>query len=175
MTAEQFDQWVYLPENITAHYEFINGVAVHTLSSHKSSTIAVEINYLIKDYLRKKKLKGLVTGSDGGYIIGTERYIPDVAYTSPTKASAPLDVGYTDLVVEVISNPQNSAEINDLLIKVPNYVAAGAVVWVIDPQAEQVRVYAPNTAVQVLFADMTLTGGDILPDFAVRVGAIFEA
>ena len=78
-----------------------------------------------------------------------------------------------DLVVEVIGNPANSAEMSELLVKVPNYIAEGIVVWVIDPVAEQVKVYEPQKAVKILTADMTLIGGVIFPDFAVRVGDLF--
>jgi Uma2 family endonuclease len=177
MTVEQFDEWVYLPENITTNYEYIGGEIISVVANNKSSTIAIEVAFVIKDYLRKNKLKGIVTGSDGGYIIGGERYIPDVAYTSHEKAPHALNVGYSpippDLVVEVISNPANSAEMNELLIKVPNYIAEGIVVWVIDPVAQQVKVYEPQKAVKVLTADMTLTGGAIFPDFAVPVGNLF--
>ncbi len=177
MTVTEFDEWVYLPENINTHYEYIGGEIVQVVSNQKSSRIAGEVIYRIKDYLHRKKMKGLVTVPDGGYIIGAERYIPDVAYTSAQKAPYALDAGYSpippDLVVEVISNPANSAEMNDLLIKVPNYLALGIVVWVIDPDAEHVLVYEPQQAVKILSKDMMLTGGSVLPDFAVLVADLF--
>ena len=177
MTVTKFDEWVYLPENINTHYEYIGGEAIQVVSNNKSSHIAIEVAFLIKDYLRKNKLSGLVTGSDGGYIIGAQRYIPDVAYTSSQKAPYALDAGYSpiapDLVVEVISNPANSAQMNDLIIKVPNYLAVGIVVWVIDPDAEQVLVYEPQQAVKIMSEEMTLTGGSVLPNFAVSVADLF--
>ncbi|MDZ4672654.1 MAG: Uma2 family endonuclease [Phototrophicales bacterium] len=177
MTVEQFDEWVYLPENITTNYEYIGGDIIPVVANNKSSMIAIEVAFVIKDYLRKNKLKGIVTGSDGGYIIGGERYIPDVAYTSHEKAPYALNIGYSpvppDLVVEVISNPANSAEMNELLIKVPNYIAEGIVIWVIDSVAAQVKVYEPQQAVKIITADMTLIGGTIFPDFAVLVGDLF--
>lgn len=178
MTVEQFDEWVYLSENITTHYEYIGGEVIAVVAKNKSSAIAGEVIYHIKDYLKKKKLKGLVTGADGGYSIGGGRYIPDVAYTSHDKARYTLDVGYSpvtpDLVVEVISNPDNRQEMNDLLIKVPNYIAQGIVVWVIDPITQHVMVYEPQKAVQILSAKMTLTGGALFPDFTVQVSDLFE-
>lgn len=178
MTVEQFDEWVYLPDNITTHYEYIGGEIIAVVSNNKSSAIGGEVIFRIKDYLKKKKLKGLVTVPDGAYIIGGERYIPDVAYTSHDKAPYALTVGYSpippDLVVEVISNPDNRHEMSELLIKVPNYIAQGIVVWVIDLIAQQVMVYEPQKAVHILSAQMTLTGGALLPDFAVLVSDLFE-
>lgn len=57
----------------------------------------------------------------------------------------------------------------ELLIKVPNYLAVGVVVWVINPFSVQVLVYEPQKPVQILSGAMILTGGTILPGFAVRV------
>ena len=76
MTVEQFDEWVYLPENINTNYEYIGGDIIPVVSNSKSSAIAGEIIYLIKAHFRSKKMKGLVTVPDGGYIIGGERYMP---------------------------------------------------------------------------------------------------
>jgi Uma2 family endonuclease len=73
MTIEEFDKWVFLPENLDKSFEFIGGEIVEVVSNNYSSEIAGEMLFQIKLFLRENKLKGHVTGADGGYIVSGER------------------------------------------------------------------------------------------------------
>ena len=42
VTAEEFEQFIYSPENIDRNFELINGKIVDTLSSPHASSIAVK-------------------------------------------------------------------------------------------------------------------------------------
>ncbi len=100
----------------------------------------------------------------------------DLAFISKDRASAQLSTGWTtiapDLAVEVIS-PSNKA--SDIHKKIQQLLAAGtALVWIVYPQLRSVTVYTTDGA-SVLMENDTLTGGDVLPGFEVRVADIFPA
>ncbi|MGQ9889985.1 MAG: Uma2 family endonuclease [Aggregatilineales bacterium] len=88
-----------------------------------------------------------MTGADGGYVVGGERYIPDVAFISFTRQPEPSHAAYNpqppDLAVEVLSPPDKAAV---LRIKIVNYLRAGTAVWLVDPAQKTVEIYTPDAA-----------------------------
>lgn len=173
MTVEQFDEWVMLPNNIGMNYEYIGGEIKPVVAHGYSSRITAIIIYEIIAYLRRTGAEGKVTAPDGGYQIAGERYIPDVAYSKDPSSTKGYNPIAPDLVVEVISDPSSAKERADLHIKTANYLSVGCVVWIINPETQSVEVYAPNTPVQIIPTTGTLKGGDVLPDFAVKVTDLF--
>lgn len=173
MSVDQFDKWVMSPDNIGRHYEYIGGEIKPVVAHGYSSRITAIVIYEIIAYLRRTGRHGKVTAPDGGYQIAGERYIPDVAYSQDPTSTSGYNPIPPDLVVEVISDPSSVKERTDLHIKTANYLAVGCVVWVINPETRSVEVYAPNTPAQIIPATGMLTGGDILPDFAVPVQNLF--
>lgn len=172
-TVEEFDEWVMRPENADHDYEYIGGEIVEVVSNNESSHIAAILTTYIGMYLLTNKI-GWHTGSDGGYTIGDQRYIPDVAVVLNVRQSRPPDTAYNpeppDLAVEVIS-PTDSP--SDLALKVSNYNLAGVTVWVADPAKKIINIHPPAKSPNTLTVKDTLTGGDILPGFAVPVRDIF--
>jgi Uma2 family endonuclease len=172
-TVEEFDEFIYLPENVDKEFEFIGGEILEVVSNSYSSEIAATISAEIRMYIKGKKL-GRVTGADGGYIIAGERYIPDVAFISIKKQPLSSREAYNpnppDLVVEVVSPSDSNRQMK---IKVANYMAVGAIVWVVYPETHDVEVFRSAQAVQILGIDDTLAGGDILPGFTLPVKEIF--
>lgn len=80
--------------------------------------------------------------------------------------------GAPDLAVEIVSPSEDQ---KDLLQKVGEYFESGAQeVWLLFPERKQVYRYRAPLDVEVLHENDTLTGGDLLPGFAVRVGELFE-
>lgn len=54
------------------------------------------------------------------------------------------------------------------------YIEPGVrLVWVIDSDDRKVIVYTPNSLPRVLNEHNELDGGDVLPDFRLRVSEIF--
>lgn len=177
--VDEFEAFAQLPENITRHWEYIGGEVVEVVSKNKASGIAGEIIFLIKLYLRDKgaeqNIDGTVTVPDGGYMIQDERYMPDVAFISREKHPVLNDDLWVpvapDLAVEVLS-PSNTAK--EIAIKLSNYLAAGTVVWMVDPDEKTVSVHEPGKAALVFNEKDELTGGDLLPEFSVKVSEIFK-
>lgn len=77
-----------------------------------------------------------------------------------------------DLVVEVVSPTDSYSDINK---RVARYLNDGVrLVWVADPQTKAVTVHLPDNPQQTtLTGDMLLTGGDVLPQFSIKVAALF--
>jgi Uma2 family endonuclease len=171
---DDFDRFVHLPENADRSFELIAGEIIEKMVSNpRSSKIGVRIGGRLSVFIDEHNL-GVVTGADGGYMVGHERYIPDAAFISkarqpvlPSEAYNPLP---PDLAVEVLSPSDDPDETR---LKVFNYLAAGTVVWVINPDKERVEVYAAGQPAIILGMNDTLDGGAVLPGFMPAVSAIF--
>jgi Uma2 family endonuclease len=174
LTAEEFDRFAVSPETGDRLFEYIGGEVVEVVSNQRSSAIAYRIGGALSAYLQQHEI-GFLTGADGGYMIGGERYIPDIAFVSQARQAEPTEEAYSpippDLVVEVLS-PSNSEK--DIRVKVVNYLSAGAVVWVVDPEWKVVEVYTPNQVVKKVRLDGLLEGGNLLPGFKLAVKDIFK-
>ena len=105
MTIQEFEDFIFHPDNISRHFEFVAGEIVEMVSNNYSSEIASEILFLIRLHMKETGLKGRVTMADGGYRIGEDRYIPDVAFISwdkqPNSSREAYNSNPPDLVVEV--------------------------------------------------------------------------
>jgi Uma2 family endonuclease len=173
--AIPFDEWVLLPENVEKSFELIDGEVVEKMvSNQEASEIAVTIATYIKNSLLKNPI-GRVSGADGGYHVGTERYIPDVGYISKARQPERSKESYNplapDLAVEVISHSDSYVQIRH---KVTQYHAAGTVVWLVLPGTWQIEIYTPNEAPQTLGLEDTVNGGAVLPEFTMMVKQAFE-
>jgi Uma2 family endonuclease len=102
---------------------------------------------------------------------------PDVSFYSYAKLpKGPLPVGYPavppDLVVEVLSPHDRWPKV---LAKVVEYLTAGvAVVGVVDPERQTLHLYEGEQPVRILGADDELTLPNVLGDFRMRVGRLFD-
>ena len=176
LTVAQFDEWVMRPENIARDFELINGEIVEKMvSDPDASMITMFLGGLLSVYVLQHKL-GRVTGPDGGYHVGENRYIPDVGFIRKARMPKNYEKGYIpaspDLAIEVMS-PTDS--LKALHRKISHYLAAQIVVWAIYPQEYEIEVHNPGQPVRVLKINDTLTGGDLLPNFSVAVKTIFDA
>ena len=81
--------------------------------------------------------------------------------------------GPPDLAVEVLSPDDRAGEV---LAKVQDWLDAGCLaVWVADPRTRTITVYRSRSEIVVLRDSETLSGGDLLPDFTLPVGKLFQA
>jgi Uma2 family endonuclease len=174
ITGDEFDRFIKLPENVDLKFELIAGEIVEKMvSSPRSSAIGAFLAGLLAGHVRQHDL-GRVTGADGGYVVGKEKYIPDAAFISKLRQPVQPNDAYNplppDLAVEVLSPSDDD---DDIRIKVANYIAVGTVVWVFDPDKKRVEVYRNGQPPKVLGINDTLDSGDILPGFVVAVKDIF--
>ncbi|MCA9890802.1 MAG: Uma2 family endonuclease [Anaerolineae bacterium] len=176
-SLEAFEKVIAQPENVDKRFEYIAGEICEVPSNPLASKIAGLILTFLNMYIFKNN-GGQVTGSDGGYMIGGDRYAPDVAFISTERypEELPYDIGYLpvppDLAVEVVSPSDDPRQRS---IKITNYLAAGTVVWVVYPMARELEVHAQGQRVRIYGRDDTLEGSDMLPGFAMAIKDIFPA
>lgn len=72
-----------------------------------------------------------------------------------------------DFVIELRSR---SDRLQPLQAKMQEYLSSGLRLgWLINPQDQQVEIYRPNQAAEVLQFPTTLSGGDVLPGFELAL------
>lgn len=173
MTAEDFEQYAALPENADRRLELVEGEVVEMVSNDVSSHLAMLIGAYITLYAQTHRL-GFVTGADGGFTVGSERYMPDAAFMSAIRQPGPTGLAWNplapDLAVEVLSPTD---DLQDVRVKVTNYLSAGTTVWLVNPPQKRVEVHAPGKPVVIARPGDTLSGGDLLPGFTLAVKDIF--
>ncbi len=100
---------------------------------------------------------------------------PDLTWVCAERLPTDLNVdpdAAPDLAVEVISRTETHTG-TDARIK--QYLASGVrVVWIIDPWMRTVTIYEPNGGIQAIAEHGTLTGGPVIPGFAIPVVKLFE-
>ncbi len=177
-TIQDFESYTQLPQNNERIFELISGDIIEVPSNPYVSEIANLISFFIRLFLRENQLKGHITGADGGFIINGDVYAPDVAYISyerqPQLAKKDYNPNPPELAVEVISDPTNGQEQTILRRKIINYINAGVIVWVVNPDEKTVEVYMLGEVVKVYTVNDLLTINIILPDFKLPVKEIFS-
>ena len=173
------DDLYVMPED-GFNYELQAGVLVsEPAPGFRHGRIMVTIAAILRAHVREQRL-GVVLAGDSGFILARKPDTvrgPDVAFLSRERFERSGDTvkafaGAPDLAVEVLSPSNTPAAMH---AKVADYLAAGSrLVWVVDPEARIVTVYASLLSPRNLGEDETLDGDDVVPGFRVRVGELFE-
>jgi Uma2 family endonuclease len=129
-------------------------------------------------FVRDHKL-GAVFGQDTGFKIAANPDSvrgPDVAFVATEHIQNIPKRGYAafapDLVVEIISPNDGAGEI---LAKVADWLEAGTrLVWVIDVERAEARVYRSDGSLGLLAADGSLDGEDVVPGFRVALADVLR-
>jgi len=158
--------------------ELVDGTLVEKGMGFGESSIAADLIQLLKNHSDAHGRLGIVVGEAGTLKrLKTLVRIPDVSFTRwdrlpggkvPTE---PIPELAPDLCVEVISKANTRQEMER---KLKEYFLAGVLlVWFVNPKRRTVRVYTSPDAMTELTTTDTLTGGDVLPGFAVPVAKLF--
>jgi Uma2 family endonuclease len=154
--------------------ELVDGILVEKPVGFYESAIAIVIGHCLRNYLEGRPL-GIVGGADGMLKILPGRIrIPDVSFIrwdrlpqgrDPVPAVAP------DLAVEVLSESNTEREMQD---KLGEYFAGGTrLAWIIDPLARTARIYHVPDQFTLIDEAGSLTGGDVLPGFELKLKELF--
>ena len=138
--------------------------------------VAANLAYLLGDFARRHEL-GLVFAQDTGFKIGSDPdtvRAPDMAFVARDRTGAIRARGYAelapDLLAEILSPDDRPA---DVLAKVADWLGAGTkLVWVIDPERSEARVYRQDGSLAVLGEHDSLDGEDVLPGFSCPLRAV---
>ncbi len=140
--------------------------------------VAMRLGALLDSFVREN-LTDLIVSCDAGFVLhrspDTVR-APDFAIIRRQRYLALEDnrkamPGAPDLAVEVLSPANRWPEVH---AKVADYLAAGtALVWVVDPEIEQVHCYRSLLEPHRLSGSQSLTAQDLLPGFSVPIDELF--
>jgi Uma2 family endonuclease len=120
---------------------------------------------------------GEVFDSSGGFTLpnGAVRS-PDVTWIEQSKLDGiSADIAFPEVVPDfVIELRSKSDSLRTLREKMEEYRSNGVRLgWLINPQQQQVEIYRLGQDVEILESPTILSGEDVLPGFALDLGAIF--
>lgn len=157
--------------------ELVRGVVVREPRPKRlHGLVQAELTYHLKGWAKRHRAEVTV---ESGYILAEEPATvrgPDVAVVLEPRPSEDQPGGWVrdapDVAVEVLSPSNTSSAMQQ---KTLEYLESGArLVWIVDPGARTVTVHRPDGSANILREHETLTGEDVLVDFAVEVREIFE-
>ncbi len=166
VTAEEI-QRISLPGKVT---ELVRGrLIVREPPGTHHGAIAANLAYYLSDFVRRHG-SGAIFAQDTGFKIASDPdsvRAPDVAFVARERTGLIRSRGYAelapDLLAEILSPDDRPAEV---LAKVADWLAAGTkIVWVIDPDRREARVYRRDGTLTVLGSEASLEGEDVLPGF----------
>ena len=175
LTAQELER-ISIPGKVT---ELIRGrLVVHEPPGTHHGAIAANLAYYLGDFVRRHE-SGTIFAQDTGFKIGTDPdtvRAPDVAFVARERVGAIRERGYAelarDLLGEVLSPDDRAAEV---LAKVADWLAAGTrIVWVIDPDRQEARVYRLDGSLSVVGGDDSLDGEDVLPGFTCPLKDVLD-
>ena len=158
-------------------YELVDGVLVEKTMGLQESFLTVVIIKILGEYVSRHQL-GFILGPDGMARLapGLVR-IPDVSlvlwdqFPNRRVPRIPMLNFAPVLTVEVLS-PSNTRQEMDR--KLRDYFAAGVrLVWYVDPAARRIQTFTAVDQSNLLGDEETLTGGTVLPGFAVTLRELF--
>jgi Uma2 family endonuclease len=158
--------------------ELVRGqLIVREPPSTRHGAIAANLGYLLSDFVRRHGL-GLVFAQDTGFKIASDPdtvRAPDVAFVRRDRADQIPARGYAelapDLLAEILSPDDRLAEI---LAKVAEWLAAGAhLVWLVDTERREIRIYRQDGSLSVLQENDPLSGEDVLQGFVCPLRQVF--
>ena len=182
ISADEFWDMSNSPDYADIYGELIEGRVIEMPRPKQvHAYVATQIGVALANHVTSNDL-GIVYASEMGYVLArrpsgrdTVRGI-DVSFISgermPDTRAADWVEGAPDLAVEVLS-PSNT--VSDINLKIRQLLNAGArAVWIVDPKTRSVQAHSAQDIRGYKEGD-TLSGGDILPGFSIKLADIFPA
>lgn len=172
-TVEEFEHIAAAPENAERLLELIDGEIVEKVPTEEHGLIAMNIGAALHAYAVQHKT-GRVVMEVRHHVPGDEHntLIPDISYRAGQtplvkKGSVPQ---MPDLAVEIKSPDQALKHRN---AKARYYLVHGTqIVWLVLPEQQLIEVYTAEDEF-ILNETNSLSGGDLLPNFALPIDAVF--
>lgn len=178
-TKKEFYKFINLPQNAARIFELIEGEIFEKMPTFGySSGLSARLTTFIGMYLLKNNIAHM-TDAQGAYEVDAKNTLaPDVGVILksrqpelPSNSFIPIP---PDFVVEVVSVSDLKDPENRIEKKLQKYRDAGLpLIWYVFYERQTVEVYRKGQPKQVYGLDDTLDGGDVLPDFTLRVRDIF--
>ena len=175
MTAEELAR---LPDD-GWRYELVRGV-LHRMApaGDELGAVAMRLGWRLAQYVETHGL-GVVYAAETGFRLGSNPdtvRAADVSFVRQEQIAAVglgpgFRMGAPDLTVEVVSPGDRADEVKE---KVHEWLNAGTrMVIIVEPRKQRVTVYRSLTEITELTINDQLTGGDVVPGWAMPVSALF--
>jgi Uma2 family endonuclease len=158
-------------------YELVDRTLVEKPMGSPGSFLAIELGYILRDYLEQQNL---------GYLYGPDALIeilpnlvrgPDISFTpwqrrsEQTVPGEPIADRVPELVVEVLS-PRNTH--GEIVRKLDEYFLGGVrLAWVIDPRKRSADVYTAPDQKTTIDESGELDGADVRPGLRIPLARLF--
>ena len=154
----------------TAQGELIIMPPVGAISGNREA----DLNADLVIWNRQTKLGKVFSSSTIFTLPNSAKRSPDVAWIAKERWDAlPLEEQEKfakicpDFVIELRSRTDS---LTQLQAKMEEYLVNGVRLgWLIDPMSQQVAIYRPNQAVEIISLPTTLSGENVLPEFTLEL------
>jgi Uma2 family endonuclease len=174
ITADELER---LPET-GKHTELVRGhLIVSEPPGFQHGEIVVTLAAIMKEYVRARNLGRVL--AETGFVLATNPDTvrgPDISFVRRERVPDPIPRGFArfspDLAIEVLSPDDRPGKV---LEKVADYLSAGTqLIWVVDPDRGQARVYRADGTVSVIGESDRLDGEDVLPGFSCALAQVLD-
>jgi Uma2 family endonuclease len=158
--------------------ELVRGVlVVREPAGYLHGRIAVRLARAIGNFVDTHGLGDVLAAETGFKLESNPDTVraPDVAFVHRDRVPHPATRGFAalapDLAVEVLSPTDRPGEV---LSRVASWLSAGSrLVWVVDPDRRQARVYRADGSASLLTDQDSLDGEDVLSGFSCALATVF--
>ncbi|MDP3911373.1 MAG: Uma2 family endonuclease [Gemmatimonadales bacterium] len=173
MTADE----LFLTSIPDKRTELVRGVlVVHEPAGYRHGRIATRLYEVLATYA-KRTGAGEAFAAEIGFKLASDPdtvRAPDVGFITVGRLPDANTLGFPalgpDLVVEVLSPGDRPGE---TLAKLGDWLEGGTrLIWVIDPEQRNARVYRHDGTHAVISADQPLEGEEVLPGFTCVLSAV---
>lgn len=179
MTADEFFNWVHLPQHRDRHFELERGEVIEMPPpGERHGVICGNVGWILGGFVRQRN-RGYVCTNDSGVVLETDpdtvRGIDVTLYDELRRydeLTAKYSVHLPTLAVEVLSPDDRPGK---MLRRVTEFLRKGIpLVWLVDPQGRDVTVYRPDREAYVVDDQGEIIGEVLLPDFRCSVAEFFR-
>ena len=174
-----FAEFMALPDD-GHRYELVDGRLVEMAGpSRRHGHIVIQLGSFLNEYAKQHDLGEVYTETAFNYFPDSplQGRRPDISFVAKERlAGVDPDGGFTfapDLAVKVVSPSDEWFEVVEKALEYRHYGVK--LIWIVSSPDRSVWVYRQGSSIGVqVDSESKLTGGDVLPGFAVKVSAIFE-
>ena len=178
ITLEAFEAFIALPENQDRRFELIDGEIVEIMPNEYHNLLGGNLFFELRLFLRDHNL-GEVTYETRVRASAEDTLndrIPDISFTVTARLLPVVRQGAVpqipDLCIEIQSPGDSPSEMRT---KAAYYLANGAQqVWLLFTQKPLIEVIHAGGQTDFYLPGDTLTGGNLLPGFAIAVDDIYR-
>ena len=172
LTADELER---LPET-GKRTELVRGrLIVGEPPGFQHGDVVVTLAAIMKEYVQARNLGRVL--AETGFVLATNPDTvrgPDISFVRRERVPDPIPRGFArfspDLAVEVLSPDDRPGKV---LEKVADYLSAGTqLIWVVDPDRRQARVYRADGTMVTVGANESLDGEDVLPGFTCVLSVV---